>query len=242
MPRTVVGLYIGIVFSALLFACAGMVWFYAGKGFPWHTYITLTIGYYAAFGILLLVPIDIACCILDRRSSAIGTFQPYTDDVTVLSQGYHALFSIVLVFGSFVLVFEEYYNNDGYFSIMGKLSSAFYRFFVDTIAGVIAGVVILGILLGQHVVPNNSAVLTLAAVIVTNTVYEFFLVALLAYGLVEYPRYLWSMSNPVYYLQLTQMKATFDYQAILDHKVDIQEDIKKINFFKKSVGSLWQPF
>ena len=82
-------------------------------GFPWHTYITLFIGYYASFAILLLVPIDIASVVVDRRSNTIGSDSNYTDNKNVLSTAYDAFFTIILILGSFVLVFEEYYNTDG---------------------------------------------------------------------------------------------------------------------------------
>ena len=108
--------YAGVVYFLLFFGVLAIVWYYAEPGFPWHSYITLIIGYYASFGILLLVPIDIAAVIIDRRSS----LQPnqnddptYTKDMTALSTAYQVFFTIVLIMGSVVLVFEEYYNTDG---------------------------------------------------------------------------------------------------------------------------------
>ena len=109
---------------------------------------------------------------------------------------------------------------------------------IDMFAGVVAGLIILGILIGQKIVPANASALQLAAVIVTNTVYETFLVFLLAYGLVEFPRSIWNSSNYKYYLLLTQMKATYDYKEISDYKIDIQEDISKVNYFKEMVSGL----
>ena len=37
-----------------------------------------------------------------------------------LSGAYSTFFTIILIFGSFVLVFEEYYNTDGYFTGKSK--------------------------------------------------------------------------------------------------------------------------
>ena len=106
---------------------------------------------------------------------------------------------------------------------------------VDTVVGMIGGLIVLGILIKQNIVGQNSDALLLAAVIVTNTVYEMFLVFLLAYGLVEFPRRLWNIANLDYNLLLTQMDATADYKAISNYKVDIQEDISKIHYFKNVV-------
>ena len=101
--------------------------------------------------------------------------------------------------------------------------------------GLVAGIIVLSILIAKKVVPSSSSVLMLAAVIVTNTVYELFLVVLLSYGIVEFPRRLWNMANIDYYLLITQINATADYRAISDYKVNIQEDIAKINYFKELV-------
>ena len=61
--------------------------------------------------------------------------------------------------------------------------SSFKRMGIDNGPGLVAGVIILGILIDQKVVTSNSDALMLAAVIVTNTVYETFLMFLLGYAL-----------------------------------------------------------
>ncbi len=66
----------------------------------------------------------------------------------------------------------------------------------DTIVMVVAGVIILIILIKKNVVQNSStAALQLTAVIVTNTLYESFLMFLLGYGLVEFPRNIWRAAD-----------------------------------------------
>lgn len=105
--------YIGVVYPVLIFLSFFLVLYYAEPGFPWHSYITLSIGYFAAFGILLLVPIDLASVIVDRRSTLPLSETSYLSDISVLSSAYSSFFTILLIFGSIVLVFEEYYNTDG---------------------------------------------------------------------------------------------------------------------------------
>lgn len=105
--------YLGIILTALIPVSIILVLYYAEQNFPWHTYITLVVGYYASFGILLLVPIDIATVVIDRRSTDTGSDSQYNYDVDTLSAAYHTFFIIILVMGSFVLVFEEYFNTDG---------------------------------------------------------------------------------------------------------------------------------
>lgn len=107
--------YIAFILVILCPICIFIVFFYAEPGFPWHSYITLIIGFYAAFGILLMIPIDIAVVVSDRSSTATGHDPDYDYDVDTLSAAYNTFFTIVLVLGSVVLVFEEYYNTDGRF-------------------------------------------------------------------------------------------------------------------------------
>lgn len=114
MVGLAVGAYLGTIYFFLIFVCIFIVLYYAEKGsVPWHTYLTLVIGYYASFGILLLVPIDIASCVVDRRSTAIGSYAPYNDNLRVLNAAYDTFFTLILIMGSVVLVLEEYYNTDG---------------------------------------------------------------------------------------------------------------------------------
>lgn len=87
--------------------------YYAEPGFPWRTYLTLVLGYYASFGILLIVPIDIASAVYNRLSTAQFDSVQYDDDKNALSAVYNTFFTIVLILGSFVLIFEEYLNSDG---------------------------------------------------------------------------------------------------------------------------------
>lgn len=113
MSSVNIGAYIGVVFSLLFFVCAFIVYFYAEPGFPWHTYISLTIGYFCCFGILLLVPIDMASIVMDRRSTTSGSDSQYNADIYVLSTCYSFFFTMLLILGSLWLVFEEYFNTDG---------------------------------------------------------------------------------------------------------------------------------
>jgi uncharacterized membrane protein YgcG len=216
-----INIYCGIVLVALFPLSVLIVLYYAEPGFPWHTYITLVLGYYAAFAILLMVPIDIGTVVVDRRSTATISDSNYNYDRESLTTIYNVFFTMVLILGSVILGFQEYYNTDGYFTIGGKLWSAFKRMLFDTFVPLVAGCIILGILIGQKVVPGNVDALKLAAVIVTNTMYELGLMFLLGYSLVEYPRSLWMMSEVRGYLLSTQMKAASEFKAISEHQLSV---------------------
>ena len=207
--------YFSTIFTGLFGLCTYMVWRYAETGFPILTYATNTIGYFVSFGIILVVPIDIATVIFDRRSVFTGSDPYYDSNIESLNGWYRTFFATIIVF-SFLLVFEEYFNTDGYFTIRSKLWSSFKRMFFDTFLMVLVAAIILYILIDQNIVPSDSTALQLTAVIVTNTVYETFLMFLLGYGLVEFPRTIWRHSDLDFKLKEVRTKAASDFKDIGD--------------------------
>lgn len=111
--------YLGIILPLLFIFCVLVVRYYAEPNFPYFSYFSLTIGYFSAFAIMLLVPLDIGVTVVDRRSTAVGQDPIYNSNHSILAAAYNAFFSLVLIFGSIVLVFEEYYNTDGKPSCLG---------------------------------------------------------------------------------------------------------------------------
>ena len=58
-------------------------------------------------------------------------------------------------------------------------------------------------------------------VIVTNTIYETFLMFLLGYGLAQYPRHLWMQSNLDLHLLRTQMRASAAFKAMGESQLNV---------------------
>jgi len=233
--------YVAFILVILCPVCVFIVFFYAEPGFPWHSYITLIMGFYAAFGILLMIPIDIAVVISDRSSTSTGHDTDYDYHVNTLSDVYNTFFTVVLVMGSVVLVFEEYYNTDGYFTVGGKLWSAFKRMCFDLFVPMVVGLIILGILIGQKVVSSNADALKLAAIIVTNTMYELFLMFLLGYALVEFPRWIWSQSNIDGYLLKTQTKAAQQFKDISEAQLNVSLCVSDVLKTKTAITAYGDP-
>jgi hypothetical protein len=121
MDSAVAG-YIAFMLLILLPISIFIVVFYAEPGFPWHSYITLVLGFYSAFGIMLMIPIDIATVIHDRETTTTTQSTNYNYDVGTLNAIYNTFFTMVLILGSVVLSFEEYFNTDG------KCTSLFFVF------------------------------------------------------------------------------------------------------------------
>jgi AcrR family transcriptional regulator len=83
---------------------------------------------------------------------------------------------------------------------------------------------------------NNADALKLAAIIVTNTVYETFLMFLIAYALIEYPRSIWCQSNLDLYLQQVQNKAAAEFKDISDTKLEVSLVVASVLKTKTQVG------
>ncbi len=198
-----------------------MVWRYAEPDFPKLTYLSNIIGYFISFGIILVVPIDMATVIMDRRGDAVGSSPTYEANIKSMSEAYNFFFGMIIGFSGFYLVFEEYYNTDGNFTVLSKMWNSFKIMMRDTILLVLIGAIILYVLIQQKVVPGDTAALTLTAVILTNTIYESFLMFLLGYGLVEFPRMFWRASYLENRLKLVQTKAASDFKDIQDAHFEI---------------------
>lgn len=79
--------------------------------FAFAQYPTVFIEYFCAFGIILLVPLDISLTIVGRRSSADRDY--YEENVHTIIDMYLSMYWPVLVMSNVVLVFEEQYNRSG---------------------------------------------------------------------------------------------------------------------------------
>ena len=89
--------------------------------------------------------------------------------------------------------------------------------------------------------PNILLILDLTLltlqVIVTNTIYETFLMFLLGYGLVQYPRSLWMQSDLDYFLLRTQMRASVDFKAIGESQLSVSLVVSDVMKTKTEVGA-----
>lgn len=107
----------------------------------------------------------------------------------------------------------------GYFDVKSRLISCIKRVAKDLAPAVLVGIILLGVLLGQHI--GSTDAFKLAAIIVSNTVYELVLMILLGYGLVEFPRAVWRHSDLERHLRLVQMKAANDFKDISDAQFEV---------------------
>lgn len=109
----------------------------------------------------------------------------------------------------------------GYFTIAWKLISSTKRMFIDTFLAIIAGSIILGILLGTKTLPASGSALLLASVLLTNTVYETFLMFLLGYGLIQFPLNLWNASDNEGQLIRFQNAVAADFKSVSESSFNV---------------------
>lgn len=105
------------------------------------------------------------------------------------------------------------------------------RMIYDLVPAAIVGLIIFGLLTGTKVV-KGSAGLSLAIVICTNTVYETFLMFLMAYGIIHLPREFWVASQYDRKLAIVQNKAAADFRDLSEDGLNlglVVADILKTN-------------
>ena len=106
----------------------------------------------------------------------------------------------------------------------------------DQFLALIAGIVVLASLLATKVLPPDANAILVTAIIVTNIIYEFLLMFLLGFGLVEFPRNLWIQSNTESSLKIYQMTAAKEFADIADKQLDISLIISNILKTKAEVN------
>jgi hypothetical protein len=109
----------------------------------------------------------------------------------------------------------------GYFSLFGRMLSAFNRMMLPNIVGLVVGSIVLGILISQKVVKQDASAIELTAIIITNIIYETFVMFLMGYGLIELPRSVWLQASLDSALLRAQMKACSDFKDISNAQIAI---------------------
>jgi len=221
--------YAGVVYPLVFCMCIGLVYYYRDPRMNKVTSVLCVLTHFCTFGILFTVPMDIATVVTDRRIvSEESSVESYVYDILQLNQVYNALFVIILVMTSAVLVFMEYYDTDGYFTWVSRVTHSLQRMVIDQGMAIVVALILLGVLIGQKVVPASAAALELSLIIVTNIIYEAFLMFLLGYGLVEFPRGLWMHGNLKRSLTHAQTIAYNDFKNMSNSQIAISQVVANI--------------
>ena len=125
--------------------------------------------------------------------------------------------------------------------MLSRTLSTIYRVMVDIVMYLIVGLIVLAILIGQKAVPGDATALKLAAVILTNIVYESFLMFLLGFGLIEFPKEIWIASNIEKSLSIAEIRAAFDLKAATEALFSITELGGNVLLTKAAVNQYGDP-
>jgi hypothetical protein len=232
--------YLGVIDVILVFCVLWILIYYPARNTPWHTYLTVFICYYASFGILLIVPIDLASTVLSRRSEKADAYTSYRDNIEDLLPQYTTYYVVVTILANFVLVFQENFNVDGYIGFLDRVKSTCWTMALKYGAFLVIGVIVLAILLGTNVIENSSSAVLLAVVLMSNTLNLFLLVFLLGYALIAFPRSLWDSANLDGELSRAQARAAAQFANLNDLTVEQSQtvaDVRKTKQFLDTRGS-----
>lgn len=210
-----------------------IIWKYGNhKIFPWHSYPTIWLQYFCAIGIILLVPLDVSVTIIGRYRQ-----NYYFSNINTIIDMYLSLYWPTLVLSNVILVFQELYNGSGYFTFKTKLKDLIMQTFYQIIFGIIFGSIFFGILVGKHVIPASMDAVLLTSVLITNTIGLTFLVFLLGYGLVVFPKIVWMRGNHQEHLKEIQRRACKEYEDMADAKLEISLCVADILKTKEEIKS-----
>lgn len=170
-----------------------ILWKYSNrKVFPYRTYITSFVQYFCAMWMILIIPLDLAITITSRRS--LERKEYYDDNFKTIESIYITLYWVTIIC-NLLMIFDEEYIGNGFFTCVSKIRNTCKQLSVKTFILCVLVTVFFGILIGTKSVETNSTAIFLTSVLLTNTVWMGFLVLLLGYGLVMFPRDMWKKGN-----------------------------------------------
>ena len=102
------------------------------------------------------------------------------------------------------------------------------RFLVLNGIGLLAGVVVFGILIATRCVGSNTTAMKLAVILIMNTINLLFLMFILGYGLVSYPQMLWLASDLKQSLEKIQNSAAAQFRSMNDTRANIGKAVADV--------------
>ena len=230
-------IYLAFTTPSIWYLSGYIVSYYAEPSIPLHTFRTIRMGIYCALAMVMLLPIDLAAVVTDRGRYLDPNGQNYERDGRSISVFYGLFYIVILLWGSVVLCYQEYLNTDGYFTPRTRIWSALRRMLWDYVPIIGLGVPALLIMLKVKLLPSNIAGLKLFTQLATNTGYTVVVAFLMGFGLVEFPRLLWSKSDIAGQLLKAQMKAATEFAASLEARNALSMEVSSVLKTKDAIGS-----
>lgn len=231
--------YLIIAFILCTLTSIHIIWKYANrKVFKWYTYITVTLQYICAFSIIAIIPLDLALTIYGRQSFA--DKQYYYECYEIIFNAYLSFYWGTIILSNFVLIFEEQYNSNGFFTTGTKIRNVCKQLSSKIIGTCLCSVIFFGILVGSKTVGPNLKAVLLTSILITNTVWMVFLMLLLGYGLIMFPVDIWKRGNYDSRLKKIQREIAQEFSNITHSYSDIFLCISNIQKTKKEIESFYK--
>ena len=230
--------YLSFFFALVIIVVAGQIFVYSEAGIPWHTYLTVFSCLLSSYAILLIVPLDVGVVIQDRKNTDPDNYiSNYQDNLDLLRPIYKTFYIILTILANVVLIFEETYNSDGYFNPKDKFKSAIRRYVTQNGPYAIAGLIVLGILIGEKILPSDGNALLFSIIIISNTLNLFALMFVLGYGLVAYPLMVWQSASSQTSLLKAQQHAAAQFKRLNDISVEVSQLVANVKKTKHHLSN-----
>lgn len=228
--------YLAVLWILLASTSAIIIYKYANrKVFSWHTYISVYMQYFCAFGIILMIPLDLAVTIVARRTNS--DKQYYDDNVQTMLRMYLSLYWPTLILSNIILTFQEQYNCNGGFTTRKKITDSLRQLSLQAFAAIVVGAIFFTILVVTNVVDANTNAVLLTSILITNTLWLILLMFLLGYGLITFPISIWRRGDLRSRLKKIQYEAAQEFEKLTYAYSDIFLCISDIQKTKKELDS-----
>lgn len=211
-------------------------WKYANRTiFKIHTYVTIFCQYFCTFCIMLMIPLDITITIDGRKSSE--NKQYYDKNYNIIFTMYVALYWIITILSNLVLVVQEQYNSNGFFTIFSRLKNSLWKISLQLFVGILFSVVLFGILIGTNAIQLNFNGIFLTSILITNIIWMVFLMLVLGYGLLMYPIDFWNRGNYQLRLNKLQHEIAKEFENVTQSYSDIFACISTIKQTEREINA-----
>lgn len=208
--------------------------------FTVDVYASCAMAYFCSFGILVLVPLDLALAIIGRRDSGA---EGYDENVQNIEDIYATFFSLCFVLYTAVIVLQQYYIDSGHFTAKDRVVDGIKAWGLMTAASGVVGLAVLILVVAGGYVDSGSAskVLGAVAVSVSNTVGLVAIVLLLGYALVEYPRSIFISSQYHEQLHKIEMRFAAEVKRLQEARLDATQTVADAYATKDEVDRSCDP-
>lgn len=203
--------------AVFLFTCY-LVKFYAHKNTNWYVITFVFIGWFLAFSVIILIPVDVHASISENLSS---------DERDIASITWHIVYWIVFCLCWVILPVIQEYEMAGEFRFKSRLKTAIWRHVrILLLLGAIGLVGVIYLLITGKMTITFLPAFGMA---LSNCWGLFLIILLLGYGLVAIPRTLWYRGDCHKMLYYMQFKMSSLEERLIDLRFQLEDIVKLVH-------------